>query len=663
MILRLAKKSRLGGGAALLWALSPLGAAKAQIILPEPAGRADDFVDGIGVCTHWGYTDTPYGFAYDKVSGLLNEAGIRWVRDGLHPRLAELYAKYGIRSCTIFNPGDAAKTVKTIKENQPYVAMIEGPNEVALFKTSADYQGKGFPDGPRLWTKDLYAALNADPVTAKLPIIAPSTGQSNANLKLAPLRQFDLCVMHSYAGGGKPSDSLYGEINNNIVDAYSLLGPGAELKRLAVTESGYHTALGSDVVIGGAQPGVTEKAQGKYLLRHFAEYFNAGIVRTFTYEFVDEFKDYGKDEREATNAEACFGVIKQDLTPKPAYTALKNLITLLSESKWDAAGKKRIRPAPNFKPRALPFMLTGETKDVHRTLLQKADGDWYLLLWRETESFDRATRQDISVTPANVTLALNAPFQMSVHSPGAASDALFELETASRVALKVPDEMMVVRLHAVKAVVSAPSPPAPLALSATPTDTTAKLIWTPPPRKRDRPACWFVYRMGAFVARVTEPTFTDTKLIPGKGYAYSVVACNSAGQLSPPVRVLASTKLLFPDLIITEIGLDGDPKAGQEVRLKAVIKNIGNAATPANVVHGVAFNVDGQFISWSDTFKGPLKPGASVTVISNAGPKGTATWKAVAGTHKITAISDDVNRIVEGREDNNTLDREITIVL
>jgi hypothetical protein len=640
-----------------------LQVAHAQNNLPfHPAQRADDFVESIGVATHWGYSDTPYGYAYENVKALLAASGIRYVRDGFHPHLSDLYHSHGIRTTLVADPGDVEQTVETIKANRDLIAMVEGPNEVALFPRSAAYQGMTFPDGPRHWMNDLYRALKAEPETRSLPIIAPSTGKIGANAAMSPLNAFDLCVMHSYAGGNTPSNSLYSDINNNIMDAYSLLGEGAILKPLAVTESGYHTALGSSVVLGGAQPGVSERAQAKYLPRHFAEYFNAGVVRTYTYEFLDEFEDYKKDEHEATNAEACFGIVKHDLTPKPAYIALTNLISLLAESHWDAATQRWIRPAPEFAPRALPFALSGNTINLHHTLLQKADGEYYLLLWQEVPSFDLTKREDVSMPDAQVTLSLLKPSTLTIYRPDASVSPVRAPDVkATSVTLDVPDEVVVVRIAPPSVPVSSRAIwQTPLRLSASATRDTATLSWKY--TGGNHPAALFISRLGRLVAEINDPkqsTLTETGLLPGKGYPYQIVATDDTGNLSVPLNILVQTKAEYPDLVITDVGFVEKPVAGQVVRLTATLKNIGNAATPGDTVHGVAFYIDGQFICWSDDFKGPLKPGESKKVTSNNGPKGLPHWVAVSGNHTLRAIADDVHRLPEKTHDNNT--REVTV--
>jgi hypothetical protein len=622
---------------AALLALTLAESARAQpFVLARPA---EQFVDSIGFCTHWGYDDTPYGRDYDRVSALLGALGVRHVRDGFHPHLADLYTRFGIRATVIAEPGDAAQAAARAQQSRPWLAMLEGPNEVALFPRSALYNGQGFPEGPRAWMRDLHAALKADPRTARLPLIAPSTGRSGENRRLAPLHTFAYCVMHSYAGGQMPSQSLFSDINNNLTDAWSILGRGADLKRIVATESGYHTALGSDVVLGGAQPGVSERAQSRYLPRQFAEYFRSGIVRTFAYELCDEFPDYGSDEREATNAEACFGILKRDLTPKPAYAALQALIAACSESRWDPVRRRWLRPARTAPPRAVRLAIASDTKDVQSLLLQKPSGKLLLLLWRETPSFDTATRTDIENRPARVTIrqGFSTPPQT----------------------VWVPDAVTVVPLPAPPLPAKAP-PARPTGVSIRATDTVLHLTWKAPDPKVAPVAGWLVSRLGAQARFVTHPDLGDRRLLPGAGYSYTLQAVDSDGRISAPTTVIGRTRNVFPDLVIRTIET-GTLAAGQPVTLSATLINIGQAATPGRRVHGVAFFVDNQLVAWSANYLGPLSPGASQTVTASAGPQGTALWRATPGTHTIRAVADDVDRIAEAHEDNNVLEKEIEV--
>ena len=84
-----------------------------------------------------------------------------------------------------------------------------------------------------------------------------------------------------------------------------------------VTETGYHTVAQRDLPL--YQPGVSEPAQGEvHAAASISDYFNAGISHTAVYEMVDERVD-------GNNATANYGLLHNDGSPKPRYTALKNL--------------------------------------------------------------------------------------------------------------------------------------------------------------------------------------------------------------------------------------------------------------------------------------------------------------------------------------------------
>lgn len=137
--------------------------------------------------------------------------------------------------------------------------------------------------------------------------------------------------------------------------------------------------------------------------------------------------------------------------------------------------------------------------------------------------------------------------------------------------------------------------------------------------------------------------------------AASVVAVGLAGaaDASAPAR---------PDLVVTSLKWAPlSPVGGQQIRFSAVITNQGKAATPAGTISGVAFEVDGHKRTWSDDTTTAIQPGQSVVVTANGGPTGSATWAATGGTHTVRAVVDDVDRIAESREDNNTLSAKVSV--
>ena len=107
--------------------------------------------------------------------------------------------------------------------------------------------------------------------------------------------------------------------------------------------------------------------------------------------------------------------------------------------------------------------------------------------------------------------------------------------------------------------------------------------------------------------------------------------------------------------------LPSSPLTGNAVRFSATVSNEGNIPTPAGVIVGVAFNVDGALTTWSDTSTASLGAGQTVIVTANSGPSGSATWAATSGSHRIQAWVDDVNRLVDVDRSDNKQQTLLTI--
>ena len=128
-----------------------------------------------------------------------------------------------------------------------------------------------------------------------------------------------------------------------------------------------------------------------------------------------------------------------------------------------------------------------------------------------------------------------------------------------------------------------------------------------------------------------------------------------------PSALAQQTPQPMPDLIVSEIHLrQGEDKIGDDAHLEATIRNVGNAPTGREVLIGIRFFVNGEVVAWSATLQTALQPGQLAVIRTNSGPDQKGTWKVVAGTHTIRALVDDVNRIPESNEDNNTLETVIT---
>ncbi len=120
----------------------------------------------------------------------------------------------------------------------------------------------------------------------------------------------------------------------------------------------------------------------QYEPRALLECWLAGVKRTYLYELAD------------FSGSVFFGLFRNDGTAKPAFDSVANLLTLLQD------------PGAVFSPGTLSLGLGGSTANVHKLLLQKRDGSFYLVLWVEAPGLDAASLASIAVPTQNVQVIL-----------------------------------------------------------------------------------------------------------------------------------------------------------------------------------------------------------------------------------------------------------------
>lgn len=465
------------------------GTSTLPFAIGAPAKSADAFVDSIGINTHIRYYDTAYG-NYPFVKQSLLDLGIRHIRDGGSDptwiqRINEL-GRLGIKSTLVLDPNigigpDASYdikppgyTVTNFVKNlvAEGVEAVEILNEFDLFHSIFPYTRNGQPvtgDGwisyVRDFTRDVYTALKADPATAHIPIIGPSFVYANSSSAIGDLSQWvDYGSFHPYNNPNNPGDG-------SLARDYAMRSQPFGTKPLIATEVGYST--GSPT----SDRPVSEAVQAKYLPRLFLESFNAGAPRTFSYELMDQKAD-------PNNSENNYGIIRSNGTPKPAYTALKNLITLLNDPKPEvvpapttptisapttpvtatpapltpvtATPAPITTPAPAAPLGALNFSMGGSTQNVHHTLLEKSNGDFYLVLWLEVPSTDQAA------VGQDVTLNFNTPFaQATTYAPNQSIAPLARYTAPTQLTLNVSDAPLIIQLSASDAALVPPTTATP----------------------------------------------------------------------------------------------------------------------------------------------------------------------------------------------------------
>ena len=401
-----------------------------------PTQAADRFVDSIGVCTHWNYADTAFGFAREGATQRLLQSGIRHVRDSLSEPIVEL-GKLGILASEDKSISEAIDAIKRANAAGPRIVAIEGPNEPDLFwkRFKRSYGGEGYEQGDAgiiaaviAYQKALYAAAKADPATHALTIIGPGLGKTYGYDTKSPFGKgtlsdaVDRGNFHPYPGGnpfnppfpyaGVEKYTWHGGHPSTNLDehpyAFDVYAPPFAPKPMAATETGYSTFI----------DGPSEAAHAKYLPRLFCEYFRKGVQRTFSYEFLDEWNK--PEDREAN-----FGLIRYDLSSKPAFEALRRLIRLVEE--------------PNARPDFETMSLPAEIE------VKPAKDYWHEIALDDTSK--KPWRRVPLAPPMPVTLKLARPAKhVEVFIPNDCDEVVKRIENTDRIDLGVPDRVMVVRL-------------------------------------------------------------------------------------------------------------------------------------------------------------------------------------------------------------------------
>jgi hypothetical protein len=368
-----------------------------QPLVPAQSARA--FGDSIGVNVHLLFEDTAYG-RFDVVRSRLRELGVRYVRDGLCAtcvnqveRLRAL-AEVGIRAHLIASRlrADEGAMLYELQANlnkirerlRGAVVSIEAPNE-------PDQQGVSeWIARTRVFQRELWSRVKGDPALAHLRVVGPAVVHPANRPALGDLSAaLDQGNMHPYSGGGTPLHNLLEE----RLRAVAISGA----KPLVATEAGYHSDL---TTTSGHYP-ASERAIATYIPRLALEGFRGGVVRTFIYELADAWPQGGQPPN-VPALENSFGLLRGDLTPKPSFLALRNLLRVVH------AGS-----APVAAPGGLRFGLEGAPPDLRQLLLRSADGSFSLVLWREVSVWDRIARRDLAPAADPFEVVMGEPVALA----------------------------------------------------------------------------------------------------------------------------------------------------------------------------------------------------------------------------------------------------------
>jgi hypothetical protein len=352
--------------------------------MPRPAGA---FVDSIGVNIHLAEA-VPYGNNFSTLLSQMQALGVHHVRDGMNVGQtylcsdAKQLAAKGIHFDYITEitsqPADYATWASCVGNA---IEAFESPNEYDMTHPQSD---SNWPSTLDAYQKQFYASVKGNSSTSALPVIGPSLTSSSAYASVGDLSAYeDFGNMHDYFDGRNPETpgwggGGYGSLGYNIATAQQ----ASESKPIDATETGFAISTATNP----EAPFVTNWTGGVYTPRMLFEQFNAGVPRTWCYEFYDDgsapFNTYGL-------------INGTTLQPRWSYWALKNLLTVVNDSALTL---------PNATP--LSWSLNGATSNVNQTLLEKADGTYFIVLWIDLPSNDPTTGLPDTIPPQAVTVGL-----------------------------------------------------------------------------------------------------------------------------------------------------------------------------------------------------------------------------------------------------------------
>lgn len=407
-----------------------------MVCAQEQARMADSFVETVGINIKLSYIDQPYA-QFDSVKKMMVQAGIRYYRDGFATS-NELLKKQislsmsGIKLLPIIHPdmyksrtNDLATGLKNLISQYPdakgMIIGIENPNETDGRPIA--YKGLKHPESIIKFSKDLDSCVKQS-AWSYMPVLAPSYGNLQ---KYGELKGSigDINNIHPYQGGRMPENNEDGQSLAFYMKSIDNVNPG---KKVWVTETGNYTTPKPDLTHIWFS-NTTELVQAKYMLRTYLTFYKAGIEKTFVHMLVDYYN-------QPDWCEARFGICRSDWSPKPSYTALKNLIDLLND------------PGKEFTPDKLNYTISTKYPSVEHLLFQNRQGVFFLVLWNKIQSWNYSVAKEIPVSPVAVNLLFEkAPSQMKIFEPLNSSSAKTEYANLDSIQIKIPDHPIVIRIE------------------------------------------------------------------------------------------------------------------------------------------------------------------------------------------------------------------------
>jgi hypothetical protein len=377
------------------------------------------FVGSIGVVVHLQYSDTAYARQAELIARL-REAGIGHVREGMPDQPGPL-----VQGLSALRAAGIHATLVGEADRDPATAVAQSlavmGGGIDAFEAPNELDNSGAPDWPaklEAYTTALAATVRQQ--APNVPVIGPSFINPSSRNQV-PRDLPGLFNGHPYSGGLPPEPALAQALLERRVTAPH--------RRVVFTEVGYHNALHAS----GGQPAVSEGVAATYIPRLLMTAFGAGVRRTFLYELVDEKPDPG-----LIDAEQHFGLLRNDLSPKPAFTAVQTMIRAIRES--------------GGPPSSIDFGWRLDVpggQEVKHVTLARRDGSHVIALWRPVSVWDRDARRDLDFGTVGVRLTFADPgaSDIAVWRPSLSTEPVLRREQVSRLGLQLAGDLVLVSVR------------------------------------------------------------------------------------------------------------------------------------------------------------------------------------------------------------------------
>ncbi len=383
----------------------------------------------IGVVTHLSYTDTLYYTDFPQILSALQTLGVHHIRDGYYPWPAtnpivqnhQQLASAGITTDYVipYDPTTTPAAIEQFASEVGDVESLEAPNEC---DTSGACGSSPIQD-----VVSFLPMIDVAAAQLNVPAVGPSfalQASYPAAGNLAALMTVN--NLHIYFGGRNPGSDGWGaeDIEGNSYGSFDYWlnmaaadGPGLGAE---ITETGYMAYPTTSTPYT-----LPESVEASYIPRTLLLAFKDGFEKTFLYELIDEVSSPG------------YGLLRSDLSPKPAFTAVQNLIATLSDN------------GPGFTPGSLPYTISGGDSNLNQLLLEKSDGSFWLVLWLEESSWDPVNCVPTAVTPENIGIELSNSYHTTTDYQFDSSGNVTQFNqpmNGSGTSLTVTDQVSVVEI-------------------------------------------------------------------------------------------------------------------------------------------------------------------------------------------------------------------------